>query len=108
MLATLRRTTLAATLALLLAGASLGTQAADAPQRMDMGIAPSSQSVNVTLMLRLRDEAGLERFIQQTVTPGSPNFQKFLSTAEFARRYGASDAEIRRVQLYLDAQGLRS
>ncbi|MGN6740706.1 S53 family peptidase [Dyella sp.] len=108
MLATFRRTTLATALTLLLACASLGAQAADAPQRMDMGIAPSSQPVNVTLMLKLRDEAGLERFIQQTVTPGSPNFQKFLSTAEFASRYGATDAQIKRVQRYLAAQGLRS
>jgi subtilase family serine protease len=105
MLTTFRHITLATALTLLLAGTA---HAADPPQRLDMGVARSSQPVNVTLMLKLHDEAGLERFIQQTVTPGSANFQKFLSTAEFARRYGATGAQITRVQHYLATQGLRS
>ncbi|MCP1373606.1 S53 family peptidase [Dyella lutea] len=106
MRSTLHRTTLAATLALFFAGASLAS-AADAPQATTTSAADASQTVNVTLMLHLRDEHGLANYIQQTVTPGNPNFQRFLSTAEFARRYGASDAEIARVQHYLASQGLR-
>ena len=99
---------LATSLTLLLAGTAFAATAGDARPGIDMGLARSSQPVNVTLMLGLRDEAGLERYIRQTVTPGSANFQKFLSTAEFARRHGATDAQIRRVQRYLDKQGLRS
>ncbi|HET6434060.1 S53 family peptidase [Dyella sp.] len=108
MLATFHRTTLAAALALMLAGTAAAVHAGDSQSAVDMGLAPASQPVNVTLMLALRDEAGLERFIQQTVTPGSANFHKFLSTAEFARRHGATDAQLRRMQAYLARQGLRS
>ena len=105
MRSTLHRTTLAATLALLFAGAS-GARAADAAPAN--GAADSTRTVNVTLMLRLHDQQGLERYIRETVTPGSAHFQRFLSTAEFARRFGASDARIAQVQRYLSSQGLRS
>ncbi|OZB58333.1 MAG: peptidase S53 [Lysobacterales bacterium 14-68-21] len=107
MRSTLHRTTLAAAFTLLFAGASVAS-AAGAPQTATTSATDSSQTVNVTLMLHLRNEHGLQSYIQQTVTPGSPNFQRFLSTAEFARRYGASDAEIAQVQRYLASQGLRS
>jgi kumamolisin len=75
MLATFHRTSLAASLALLLAGTAAAAPAGDVHPSLDMGLARSSQPAHVTLMLKTRNEEGLERFIQQTVTPGSPNFQ---------------------------------
>jgi kumamolisin len=104
----LHRKTLAASLALLLAGFATATFAANMRASVDMGLATSSQPANVTLVLKLRNQAGLENFIRQTVTPGSRHFQQFLTTDEFADRYGASDAEISKVQAFLDQQGLRS
>ncbi|HXT81957.1 MAG TPA: S53 family peptidase [Acetobacteraceae bacterium] len=72
----------------------------------DQGLAPTDQTVTVSLVLRLRHEDQLENYVQQTATPGSANFQKFLTTAEFATRYGATDAQISRVQSYLGQHGL--
>ncbi|WP_049623283.1 S53 family peptidase [Frateuria defendens] len=103
----LRRTSLAASLALLLAATSGTALAAGQEAHTDAGLAPTAAGTKATLVLKLRDEAALERYIQDTVTPGSPNYHRFLSTTEFASRYGATDAQIAQVQAFLAKQGLR-
>ena len=108
MLAHLNRTTLATSLALLLAGFSAVSPAATPQTSIDMGLATPSQSVHVTLILKLHNTAALEQYIQQTVTPSDPHYRQFLSTSQFASQYGASDAEIARVQAFLQKQGLDS
>lgn len=106
MLAKLHQKVLAASLALLFAGAASagqgGTQSA-----VDLGLAASSQPANATLILKLRNEAQLENLIRQTVTPGNPNYHRFLTTRQFAERFGATDRQIASVQAYLKKQGLR-
>ena len=102
----LHRKSLAGCLALLFAGVGSPALAADMQPHTDMGLATSSQPVHVTLMLKLRNEAALQDYIRQTVTPGSAHYRRFLSTSEFASRYGASDAQIARVQAYLQKHGL--
>ncbi|GAB2534156.1 S53 family peptidase [Rhodanobacter koreensis] len=108
MLAQLHRTTLATSLALLLTGFSTASLAATPQTSIDAGMAATSQPVHVTLILRLHNSAALEQYIQQTVTPSSPHYHQFLSTSQFASQYGATDAEIARVQAYLQKQGLES
>lgn len=104
----LHRKSLSISLGLLLTGASAGTWAANATPAVDAGMAPTNQTVNVTLFLKLHNETALEDYIRQTVTPGSAHYQQFLSTSQFAQQYGATDAEIARVQSYLRSQGLSS
>jgi subtilase family serine protease len=102
----IHRKLLAGSLALLLAGVTTATLAESPHADTDMGTAPSSQLMHVTLMLKLRNEAALKQFVQQTATPGSPNFQHFLSTSQFAGQYGATRAQIAKVESYLHKQGL--
>lgn len=102
----LHRKSLAGCLALLLAGAGGTALAANERPSLDMGMATSSQPVHVTLLLKLRNEAALQDYIRQTVTPGSAHYQQFLSTSDFASKYGASDADIARVLAYLQQHGL--
>jgi subtilase family serine protease len=102
------RKTLAVSLALLLAGFTT-VSLADSPQAdTDVGVAPSNQLVHVTLTLKLHNRAALEKYVQQTVTPGSAHFQQFLSTSQFANQYGATPAQIAKVQAFLSRQGLQS
>ncbi|MGB3268982.1 MAG: S53 family serine peptidase [Rhodanobacter sp.] len=103
----LRRKILALSLATMLAGMAASASAAGLQAVTDQGLAPTDQSVTVSLVLRLRHEAELENYVRQTATPGSANFQKFLTTAQFAERYGATDAQIARVQKYLAQHGLQ-
>ena len=103
----LRRKVLALSLAALLAGVATSASAAGLQAVTDQGLAPTNQDVTVSLVLRLRHEAELENYVRQTASPGSANFQKFLTTAQFAERYGATDAQIAQVQKYLKQHGLQ-
>jgi kumamolisin len=108
MLATLHRKSLPLSLGLLLAGITTGAVAANATPDIDTGAAPASQNVQVTLILKLHNQAALEDYIKQTVTPNSAHYQQFLTTSQFAQQYGATDADVARVQAYLQKQGLSS
>ncbi|NYE28343.1 subtilase family serine protease [Rhodanobacter sp. K2T2] len=102
------RTALATSLAVTLAGFSGASMAANSHMEADVGMASGNQTSTVTVVLKLHNQAALEQYIQDTVTPGSRHFQQFLSTSEFASQYGASAAEIARVQAYLKQKGLSS
>ena len=102
----LHRKAFSIALAAVLAGITATSAAGGLQEETDQGVAASNQQVTVSLVLRLRNEAALEAYAMQTATPGNPNFQKFISTAEFAQRYGATDAQIKQVQGYLTKHGL--
>lgn len=102
----LHRKAFSIALAAMLAGAAATSAAGGLQAEADQGLAASNQQVTVSLVLRLRNEAALEAYAMQTATPGNPNFQRFISTAEFAQRYGATDAQIKQVQGYLAKHGL--
>lgn len=104
--AKLHRKSIATALAVMLAGVATSATGSGLQADVDNGLAATSQNVTVSLVLKLRHEAALEDYIRQTSTPGSRNFQKFLSTAQFAEQYGATDAQIARVQKYLANHGL--
>ena len=108
MFAQLHRKSLSLSLGLLLTGATAGAWAANAVPAVDAGVAPANQTVQVTLVLKLRNQAALENYIKQTVTPGSSNYQQFLTTSQFAAQYGATSDDIARVQSFLRQQGLSS
>ena len=108
MFAQLHRKSLSLSLGLLLTGATAGAWAANAVPAVDAGVAPANQTLQVTLVLKLRNQAALENYIKQTVTPGSSNYQQFLTTSQFAAQYGATSDDIARVQSFLRQQGLSS
>src|ERR1700735_2162284 len=104
----LHRKALATSLTLLLAGLSTAALAA-APQTVtDLGATAKNQPVHVTLVRRLHNQAAREDYIKRTVTLGDPLYHQFLSTSQFADRYGATTSEIARVQAFLKQQGITS
>jgi subtilase family serine protease len=74
---------------------SLGTLAATTPLAMTVVLAP-------------RDPAGLAALATAVSTPGSPEYHHYLSVAEFAGRFGASDGQIAAVRAALRSDGLTS
>ncbi|WP_243039178.1 S53 family peptidase [Dyella sedimenti] len=99
----LHRKALAASLALLLGGFASATIAATPT---DLGASNPSQTVNVTLVLGLRNASSLENFVYATVTQGNPQYHRFLTTDQFADRFGASASDIAKVQAFIKQQGL--
>lgn len=106
MLTNLHRKSLAASLALSLCGFATATFAAGGSKPADLGPSNTSQTVNVTLVLGLHNQDALEKYIYSTVTQGNPSYHRFLTTDQFADQYGATAAEIAKVQSFLKQQGL--
>lgn len=100
----LHRKTLAASLALLFCGVSTATLATDATT--DLGPSDQNQKVDVTLVMGLRNQDALEKFILGTVTQGNPQYHRFLTTDQFADRFGASANDIAQVQAFIKQNGL--
>lgn len=77
------------------------------PGARESGALASTRTIHVTLTLRPRSEAGLAAYAQAVSTPGSPDYRHYLTTAQFAARFGAPPNQIASVEAALRAQGLR-
>jgi len=100
---------LAAATALLASGAQAGNLTkAVAPKALavDNGLAASSDVLDVAISLKPNNLDDLKAFIASTVNPGSPNYHQFITPAQFAARYGQSDANVAAVKAYLESNGL--
>ncbi|KAB0659469.1 peptidase S53 [Burkholderia diffusa] len=61
--------------------------------------------VHVALVLKLNDEAGLSRFLQQARTPGSASFGVVLTPAQIAAQYAPTAGQVATVKAYLGSKG---
>ncbi|WP_244104088.1 protease pro-enzyme activation domain-containing protein [Burkholderia ambifaria] len=61
--------------------------------------------VHVALVLKLNDEAGLNRFIEHARTPGSFGFGAVLTPAQIAAQYAPTTAQVATVKAYLASKG---
>ncbi|HEX4084998.1 MAG TPA: choice-of-anchor tandem repeat GloVer-containing protein [Chthoniobacteraceae bacterium] len=93
-------------------GMALGAQrvhlrATDAVGRMRAtGRLDGAERLHLALALRLRDEAGLAKFLRELSDPRSPNYRHYLTRAQFAERYGPTAGDYSAVIAYAKAQGL--
>jgi subtilase family serine protease len=62
--------------------------------------------MHVTVVLKVRDAAGLAAYATQVSTPGSPVYHAYLTPAEFGQRFGAAPGEIRALEASMRARGL--
>ncbi|WP_275906263.1 protease pro-enzyme activation domain-containing protein [Burkholderia semiarida] len=61
--------------------------------------------VHVVLVLKLNDEAGLNRFLQQARLPGSASFAAVLTSAQIAAQYAPTVDQVATVKTYLASKG---
>lgn len=71
------------------------------------GDVASGQRISVAVSLKNRDEAGLTAFIAKVSDPHSSSYGHYLTKAQFAAKYGRSDADVKKVTDYLRSQGLK-
>jgi subtilase family serine protease len=79
------------------------------PKAVDAGAmtAGAAQStITVTVALKLHDPDGAHALVEAMYTPGSPQFQNFLTPDEFRQRFAATDAEAAKVTASLSRFGL--
>jgi subtilase family serine protease len=72
-----------------------------------IGALPSAQRLHLTVVLEPPHPGALAAFATAVSDPGSPSYRDYLTPAQFARRFGATVAELRTVIAYLRARGLR-
>lgn len=74
----------------------------------DRGAAPDSMPldhIQVVLKRSSAQEAALKQLIRQQNTPGSPNYHKWLTPAQFGAQFGPSDQDIATLQAWFQSQG---
>jgi subtilase family serine protease len=71
------------------------------------GTLAPAQAMHVTIALRPRSEAALAAYAQAVSTPASPDYRHYLTPAQFAARFGATDGELATVEAALRARGLQ-
>jgi subtilase family serine protease len=72
-----------------------------------IGALAASAPLHITVALMPRDPTALAAFAQAVSTPGSSVYRDYLTPAQFAQRFGATNAEVAAVSASLRAHGLR-
>ncbi len=81
-----------------------------APALTDTRVTPLevSRPLHVTVVLKGRNEAQLDRFLSELEEPGSANYHRYLTPAEFKERFGPTAAQVQAVVAHLRANGFRN
>lgn len=69
------------------------------------GRLPAGQVMTLNVVLPLRDQAGLEAFLEEVYDPSSPAYRHFLTVSGFTERFGPSEADYNAVVAYVKAHG---
>ncbi len=74
----------------------------------DVGrVSADTRLSGVTIYFRLTAEqkAELDALVEAQTTPGSPSYHKWLTPAEYGSRFGLSDGDLEKIQIWLELQG---
>jgi hypothetical protein len=66
------------------------TQSGEAPLVGDL---PANTTLKLDIVLRLRDEPGLDRLVKDIYTPRNPQYRRFLTVEQFTERFGPSQQD---------------
>ncbi|MBR7836460.1 S8/S53 family peptidase [Actinospica durhamensis] len=70
------------------------------------GSLAASQNLSLEVSLAPRNQAKLAAFIRAVSDPKSSLYKHYLTVAQYAAEYGATDAQVQQVTSYLHSQGL--
>lgn len=64
-----------------------------------------SRPLHITVVLKGRNDALLDTFLSELDDPGSANYHRYLTPAEFKERFGPTEAQVQAVVSHLRANG---
>jgi kumamolisin len=64
-----------------------------------------TRTIDIQLALQLRNRAELDQLIERVSTPGSPDYGRYLSPAEFGAQFGPTATEVSQATTFLAANG---
>jgi hypothetical protein len=70
------------------------------------GRLPGSTQLRIAIGLPLRNKAELDTLLQQLYDPASPSFHQYLTSEQFAERFGATDADYQALIAFARTNGL--
>jgi subtilase family serine protease len=70
-----------------------------------VGRLPATQSMRIDVVLALRNQAGLENFLQELYDPSSPFYRRFLTVQEFTAEFGPSQEDYEAVIHFATTNG---
>jgi subtilase family serine protease len=82
------------------------------PDVVANGLAPTvghlagTQRLSLAISLPLRNQAGLDDFLQRLYDPQSSSYHQYLSVQEFAERFGPTEADFAGLKNFAEANGL--
>jgi kumamolisin len=69
---------------------------------------PANQTLRLHIVLPLRDQAGLDKFLQDVADPSSVSYRHFLSVSEFTARFGPRQEDYDALTRYAAENGLKA
>src|SRR5580704_15926225 len=76
-------------------------------QAKAVGVLPADRTMRVDVVLPLRNEADLQRFIQEVNDPTHPSYHRFLAPADFTAKYGPSQHDWNALVAFAEAHGFQ-
>jgi hypothetical protein len=70
------------------------------------GPVPGATRLHVSVTLRPRNAGALAAYARAVSMPGSPDYRRYLTPGQFARRFGATATQVKAVRRSLRAEGL--
>ncbi|MEW1825393.1 S53 family peptidase [Streptomyces sp. NPDC088196] len=70
------------------------------------GAVSAAKRISVAISLTPRNDKSLDTFVANVSNPRSSSYGHYLTKAQFAARFGRTDAEVKQVKDFLRAQGL--
>lgn len=74
-------------------------------QAPSVGRLPATQSMRIDIVLPVRDQAGLDKFLQQLYDPSNLLYRHFLTVEQFTERFGPSQENYDAVVRFAKANG---
>ena len=74
-------------------------------QAPSVGRLPATQSMRIDVVLALRDQAGLDSFLQELYDPSSPSYRHFVTVEQFTETFGPSQGDYDAVLRFAAANG---
>jgi subtilase family serine protease len=85
---------------------STHTQAIPLVKAKLLGALDPASTLRISVALQMQNAQALQNLVQQQATPGSPNFSKYITLAQFDASYAPSNASVAAVTKYLAGAGL--
>ena len=72
-----------------------------------VGRLPASNRLNLVIGVTLRDQAGLDKFLQEIYDPASTNFHHYLTHDQFTAKFAATEADYQTVLAFARSNSLQ-